>query len=59
MTLLIKKEGSANTVTVARAIRDELETLESELSWAFDATISFDQANFIEQTITLWAAIYS
>lgn len=51
VTLLIKKEGSANTVTVARAIRDELETLESELS-GLDATISFDQANFIEQTIS-------
>ncbi len=50
VTLLIKKEGSANTVTVSRAVRDELETLGSELT-GLDAAISFDQANFIEQTI--------
>lgn len=50
VTLFIKKEGSANTVTVARAVRDELENLESEIS-GLDTAISFDQAEFIELTI--------
>ena len=51
VTLLIKKEGSANTVTVARAVRSELNKLESELT-GLNAAISFDQADFIEKTIS-------
>ncbi len=50
VALVIKKEGSANTVTVARAVRSELENLESEIS-GLDTSISFDQAEFIELTI--------
>ncbi len=49
--LSIKKEGSANTVTVARKVREEVDTLKEEIS-GFDAAISFDQARFIEDTIS-------
>ena len=50
VTLMVRKEGSANTVTVARAVRKELESLESELS-GLKAIISFDQAEFIEMAV--------
>lgn len=50
VTLMIKKEGSANTVTVARALRAELKNLESEIS-GLSTLISFDQAEFIELAI--------
>lgn len=48
--LSVKKEGSANTVSVAREVRDELDKLKAEIS-GFDAIISFDQAKFIEESI--------
>ncbi len=49
--LSIKKEGSANTVTVARKVREEVDALKEEIS-GFDAVVSFDQAKFIEDTIS-------
>ena len=50
LLLSIKKEGSANTVTVARRVREELDNLKNQIS-EFDAVISFDEAKFIEETI--------
>ena len=50
VALAIRREGSANTVTVARAVREEIEDLSSELR-DLDTVITMDQARFIEFTI--------
>ncbi len=50
VTMTVQKEGTANTVVVARAIRQELDKISSELG-GLSIVISMDQAQFIEDTI--------
>ncbi|MBE3518900.1 MAG: efflux RND transporter permease subunit [Firmicutes bacterium] len=50
VAMTIQKEGTANTVFVARAVRRELEEISSELG-GLDIVISMDQAKFIEEAI--------
>ena len=49
--LALYKEGSANTVQVARTIKDRLEQLERELPAGTRTEILFDQSTFIEQSL--------
>jgi len=50
VTMTIQKEGTANTVLVARAVREELGRLSRDLG-GLDILVSMDQAQFIEDTI--------
>ncbi len=50
VALAIRREGNANTVTVARAVREEIDDLSSELR-GLDTVITMDQARFIEFTV--------
>lgn len=50
VAITVQKEGTANTVFVARAVRRELDKLSSELG-GLDIVVSMDQAQFIEETI--------
>ena len=47
----IYKEGDANTVAVARALRARLDTLDEELPPGYEVSVLFDQSHFIEQSI--------
>ena len=49
--LAIQKEAQANTVLVARRLRQELERLRRELGPDLQLSIVFDEAEFIEQSI--------
>jgi HAE1 family hydrophobic/amphiphilic exporter-1 len=49
VTLAISREGSANTVTVSRAIRKELNKISQDLG--IDTIVSMDQARFIELAV--------
>ncbi len=47
----VYKEGDANTVEMAKAVRDRIRTLSGELPEGVRAKILFDQAGFIEKAI--------
>jgi HAE1 family hydrophobic/amphiphilic exporter-1 len=47
----IHKEGDANTVEVARAVRDKMAELQSALPDGMNLTVLFDQSSFIKQSI--------
>ncbi len=47
----IFKEGDANTVTTARAVRERVEELEDQLPPGESLTILFDQSRFIERAV--------
>jgi len=49
--IAIYKEGDANIVTTARALREALPELTELLPEGFELTILFDQSRFIEQAI--------
>jgi HAE1 family hydrophobic/amphiphilic exporter-1 len=49
--LAIYKEGDANTVTAARAVRERLDTWRGKLPPDHELTILFDQSHFIENAI--------
>jgi HAE1 family hydrophobic/amphiphilic exporter-1 len=49
--LAIYKEGDANIVTTAAAIRDQLDEFEDLLPEAYTLTVLFDQSRFIEQAL--------
>jgi HAE1 family hydrophobic/amphiphilic exporter-1 len=49
--IAIYKEGDANIVTTARALREALPELDELLPEGFELTILFDQSRFIEQAI--------
>jgi HAE1 family hydrophobic/amphiphilic exporter-1 len=49
--LEIHKEGDANTVAVARAVRDKIAELQSSLPPGLSLTVLFDQSSFIQQSI--------
>ncbi|HHU51999.1 MAG TPA: efflux RND transporter permease subunit [Firmicutes bacterium] len=51
LMLNLQKESDANTVLVARAVREELAALHEELGEAFNYQIVIDQAEFIESSI--------
>ncbi|HZL84138.1 MAG TPA: efflux RND transporter permease subunit [Candidatus Krumholzibacteria bacterium] len=45
------KEGDANTVTVARGLRERLDEWKGKLPEGHELTVLFDQSHFIEQSI--------
>jgi len=49
--IAIYKEGDANIVSTARAVRDQLDRLETSLPEGYTLTVLFDQSRFIEQAI--------
>ena len=49
--MAIQKEAQANTVLVARRLRQELEALRRELGPSMQLNVVFDEAEFIEQSI--------
>ncbi len=49
--LALHREGSANTMTVAAAIRDALEDLRSELPDSLQLTLLTDQSRYIEDSV--------
>ena len=50
VNLLIQKEGNGNTVSVARAVRKELDKISDELG-GLEVEVPMDQSWFIEKTI--------
>lgn len=50
VTLSIRREGSANIVSLSRSVKRELDALSSELG-GLDVIVTMDQARFIERTI--------
>jgi HAE1 family hydrophobic/amphiphilic exporter-1 len=49
--LAIYKEGDANTVQVARAVRERLQRIEKELPAGVEVVVGTDQSRFIEASI--------
>jgi hydrophobic/amphiphilic exporter-1 (mainly G- bacteria), HAE1 family len=49
--IAIFKEGDANTVTAARAIRQRLDEWKKKLPEGYEMSVMFDQSHFIEQSI--------
>jgi HAE1 family hydrophobic/amphiphilic exporter-1 len=49
--IAIYKEGDANIVTTAKAVRDRLPELERMLPEGYELTVLFDQSRFIEQAL--------
>ena len=50
--LRVYKEGDANTVQVARSVRERLDALEDEIPDDVELTVLFDQSSFIEAPST-------
>ena len=51
LTLAVQKRSDANTVQVARAVRDELQKLEQELSLGVQFAVATDQSLFITDSL--------
>jgi HAE1 family hydrophobic/amphiphilic exporter-1 len=49
--LAVFKEGDANTVTAAHAVKTRLEEWKKKLPPGYELTVLFDQSHFIEQSI--------
>jgi HAE1 family hydrophobic/amphiphilic exporter-1 len=49
--LAVYKEGDANTVSVARAVRERLERIDAELPEGVTVAVGVDQSRFIEASI--------
>ena len=55
--IAIHREGSANTISVAQAIRDELAELDEDMSDELSLTVLSDQSTYISEAIDqVWSA---